>query len=379
MLLVLILEMCPPLLLLVGILSDYLANSPLRTFSLIYSNMSKTLLSMVLALGFLLPVSCDKITEATPQTSPVGMIGAYYTEIEEPDVKNSITNLNWTVGWSSGDAIAVVNLGTGAIAKYTIQSSYVGKNYGIFDHAEGNAGDGELVAVYPYSAASWEDGTLYVTLDDDVVYNANSSYASGEKPAFATNDIQITAKMSAADLSNELRFYRMVSLLTVTANVSLDEFQGENVSEAVISVDGESRIAGKAPVVFTGTVPSVSRNSSTLSQLSIKLTATTMISSANYIVRFIPVFPYNMSNGFRFEFLTDEYQMGFYRKISWNAPVNNNVNFVLFPGGFSQVFSREEATSDHTWWYSLKEGGLDQAGSYDGGNEMGSSAGGFED
>ncbi len=341
--------------------------------------MSKTLLPMVLALGVLLPISCDKISEATPQTSPVGMIGAYYTEIEEPDVKNSITNLNWTVGWSSGDAIAVVNLGTGAIAKYTIQSSYVGKNYGIFDHADGNAGDGELVAVYPYSAASWEDGTLYVTLEDEVVYNASNSYSSGQKPAFATNDIQITAKMSATDLSNELYFYRVVGLITVTANVSLDEFIGQTVSDAVISVGGTSRIAGKAPVVFTGSVPSVARNSSTLSEVNVTLSSLPKISSSNYMVRFIPVFPYSTHNGICFEFLTDQYRLGFFRKISWNASVNNNTNFVLFPGGFTQVFSKEEATTDGTWWYSLKEGGLDQAGSYDGGNEMGSSAGGFEE
>ncbi len=341
--------------------------------------MGRTLSLAVFTMSILLQISCDKIPEEKTKTSPVERIGAYYDEIEEPDVKNTISNLKWTVGWSSGDAIAVVNLGTGAIAKYTVQSSYIGKNYGIFDYADGNAGDGDLVAVYPYSAASWENGTLYVTLEDEVVYNASNSYGSGQKPAFATNDIQITAKMSAADLSNELEFYRVVGLITVTANVSLDEFIGQTVSEAVISVGGSSRLAGKAPVVFNGNIPSVARNSSTLSQVNITLSSLPKISSANYMVRFIPVFPYSTHNGICFEFVTDSYRMGFLRKISWNASVNNNTNFVLFPGGFTQVLSKEEATVDATWWYSLKSGGMDRSGEFknEGESHYGSTAGSF--
>lgn len=333
---------------------------------------------MVFALSILLPLSCNKMDKAEPQASGIQSIRACYTEIPEPDTKNNISNLRWTVGWNAGDAIAVVNLGTGATAKYMIQSSYVGKNYGIFDHVSGDAGDGELIAIYPFSAASWEDGTLYVTLDDDVVYNASGSYGVDEKPAFATNDIQISPKLSAADLSNELSFYRVVSLISVTANVSLDEFRGETVSDAIISVGGASHIAGKAPVVFSGAgVPSIARNSGSLSKVNVKLGANPKIYSSDYVVRFVPVLPYGTHNGIHFEFITPKYQLGFYRKINWNSPVNSNTYFSLFPGGYTQVESRDDAVADSQWWYTLKAGGMDKAGGFGADGELGSSAGGF--
>jgi hypothetical protein len=323
--------------------------------------------------------ACVKQKDAALPGPSVLSIKACYTDIEEPDTKNAISNLNWQVGWNAGDAIAVVNMGTGAIAKYTIQSSYVGKNYGVFDHADGDAGDGELVAVYPFSAASWEAGTLYVTLEDHVVYNASGSYGGSEKPAFATNDIQVTAKMSASDLSDVLGFYRLVSLMTVVSNVSEEQFIGEKVSDAVISLEGAGRIAGKAAVNFDGSgKPSLTRNGGTLSAVNCKLTSLPKIASANYIVRFIPLLPYSTNDGLRFEFLTENYSVGFYRKIKWNSIVNNNTNFTLFPGGFTKVFSQEDATFDSAWWYTFKKGGMDRAGGFSGdGSEMGSTAGGF--
>lgn len=336
----------------------------------VFSNVACSLL--VLAL-----FSCAKQESENVSFGPGQSILAVYTDINEPETKNTISNLQWTVGWSEGDEIAVVNLGTGAIAKYTIQSSYVGKNYGIFDHTSGDAGDGSLVAVYPYSAASWEAGTLYVTLQKDVVYNASGSYAPAEKPSFSTNDIQISKPMTASALSNELHFNRVISLMTVYANFSKNDLRGQSVNNLVIQAPG---IAGKAAVSFNGEgVPSITRSSGTLSEINCSLTSAPIISSANYIARFIPLLPYSTSSGLYYCFSTTDYELGVYRQRTWNSTINGNTNFFVYEAAGTQVKSKDYATIDMAWWYTSKDGGMNDSGSFGntGDTQYGSTAGRF--
>ena len=131
----------------------------------------RSLLLPVLVLG-LLTSSCLKNTQAggSDERFTVSRITAAYTPTEDVNTKNEMGSVNYDVYWTAGDQIAIVNMGNGAIHRYTVNSSSVGKIKGVFDaNAEYSYGDeDQLVAVYPYDAASWSGSNLFVTLNNEV-------------------------------------------------------------------------------------------------------------------------------------------------------------------------------------------------------------------
>lgn len=328
--------------------------------------------------------ACNK---NNPGTEKEGMIiptiSAVYTDIEELQTKNEITSLQWNVGWKTGDQIAVVNLSTGAKARYTIQSAYVGENHGCFDYTDGDAvGTGSIVAIYPYSAVSLSSEKnvstdlydLYVTVQDEV------SYSASENTAFSSNDIQVTRILTADALSNDISFFRMVTLVSVQSNISLEEIKSNSVSSIVLSMASASAgLAGKATVVFDEGVPSVATNSGDASEIKCNLTTTPALASVDQMMRFIPMFPFNRSEGIRIIMNTDDYTVGFFRKGNKLYRANGHTTFQLFEGAYTEVFSQDEATFDKAWWYVSNEGGKNDSGAFENGAESvyGSTAGSF--
>lgn len=342
--------------------------------------MKYTFIFIACSLTLLACLSCNK-QERLPVSWAPETIGAVYSELEDAETKNSVVGISWPIKWSSGDEIAVVNLTTGSIAKYQVQSAYVGQADAKFDYVSGTVGEGEIVAVYPYSSVSYEDGILYVELEDEVVYNANGSYAPGEKPAFATNDIQITNKLTPAQLTNVLTFNRVVSLITVYAHVAHENLIGQVAHGITLQSPG---ITGKSAVSFDGSgKPSVIRGAGPqkTDRVYCALTSAPVLSNTNYPVRFIPVFPYRLDDGFYFIFTTDDYEVGLCRKASWNSSVNYNANYYFFEAAATPVQSQDNAIFNLSWWYNSRPAEDEStSGAFDNGiGYGGNNAGGFQE
>jgi hypothetical protein len=260
--------------------------------------MKITIFFVACSLTLLTALSCNKQERLSVSWAPE-TIGAVYSDLEDAETKNAVVGISWPIRWSSGDQIAVVNLTTGSIAKYQVQAAYVGQANAMFDYVSGTVGEGEIVAVYPYSSVSYEGGTLYVELEDEVVYNASGSYAPGEKPAFATNDIQITDKLTPAQLTNVLSFNRVVSLITVYVHMTKEDLIGQKAQGITFQSPG---LAGKSAVSFDGSgKPSVIRGAGPqkTNQVYCTLTSAPVLSNTNYPVRFVPVFPYRLNVSIR--------------------------------------------------------------------------------
>ncbi|MBR5925163.1 MAG: hypothetical protein IKZ60_06830 [Bacteroidales bacterium] len=328
--------------------------------------------------------ACSKSETGTEKEGVcIPSISAVYTDIEEAQTKNEITSLRWSVGWKAGDQIAVVNLSTGAKARYTVQPAYVGENHGCFDYTDGDAvGTGSIVAIYPYSAVSLSSGKngstglydLLVTVQNEV------SYSASDNAAFSSNDIQITRILSSDELSNDISFYRVVTLVSVQSNISEEALKDKTVSSVVLSMASPSAgLAGTATVVFNEGIPSVAVNGGDATELKCNLTAAPILASIDQMMRFIPMFPFNRSEGIRIIMNADDYTVGFFRKGDKAYRANRHVTFQLFEGAYTEVFSQDEATFDRTWWYVSNEGGKNSPGSFGNGAETqyGSTAGKF--
>ena len=296
-----------------------------------------------------LPACVKQSNLESEESFSVSRITADYTPVEEA-TKNQIGSVNYDVYWSSGDQIAIVNMTQNTINRYTVNSSSVGKIKGVFDaNGEYSYADGDqLVAVYPYDAASWSSGNLYVTLKDEV------AYSSSNNSAFSDNDIQVSSLMTGAQFktlsanSSSLPFYRMVAFFTVTCVFSGSELRAQYASEMAFCHNG---ICGIAQVQFNDGVPSVAVNSGQGNSLTIALPDQHKMSSVSYVVKFIPVFPVNVNTGLAFVLKTQDYESGFYLEQAATIAARKNQSFVLFDGNYTQVPSRLEATNHLTWWW----------------------------
>ena len=332
-------------------------------------------------------VACEKNTQVeAPEEGvfTVSRISADYTPVSEVETKNEIGPVSFEVYWTEGDKIAIVNMDNGTIHSYTVNGSSVGKKNGVFDADatyEYSNGD-RLVAVYPYDAASWSGGNLYVTLKDAVEYR-NAKII----PAFAANDIQVSKIMTGAQFksliaaSSSLSFYRMVGLVTLTCVVSPAELRAQTAFELALYNEG---ICGTTQVTFNDDgVPEVAASSGTgsnNSRLAIALNPGHDMSSISYVVKFIPVIPVNENKGFSFVLRTEDYDAGFYLKQDKTITSNLVQSFVIYDGNYTQVASQMVATTHHDWWWGAKVA-YANAGSFVSVPEMvvgGNTAGSFE-
>lgn len=320
---------------------------------------SNLVLLPILALPIL--VACEKNARVeAPEEGvfTVSRISADYTPVSEVETKNMVGSVNYDVYWTSGDKIAIVNMDNGTIHSYTVNGSSVGKKNGVFDADDSYVytdGD-QLVAVYPYDAASWSGGNLNVTLKDAVEYHTTSDI-----PAFAANDIQVSKIMTGAQFksliaaSSSLSFYRMVGLVSLTCVVSPAELRAQTASELALYNEG---ICGTTQVAFDGNgVPSVAASSGTgsnNSRLAIALTPGHAMSSISYVVKFIPVIPVDENKGFAFVLRTEDYDAGFYLKQNKTITSNLVQSFVIYDGNYTQVASQMVATTHHDWWWGAK-------------------------
>lgn len=335
-------------------------------------------------LGLLLTslVGCNKQTGMEKPDNATSNKGftALYTAIDEPATKRTEPSVTYTAKWEDGDEIAIVvvsGTNSGRIDKYGLVPEYANKEAGVFEPSgsyDDFAADDILVAVYPFSSASFSGGNLYVTLEKDVEYVSTSNI-----PAFNDNDIQVSSQMTKAQFEAKLAadtplsFHRIVACVTVTCNMTQEDLLDEKVNKVTFVHSG---ISGKAQVQFSAGVPSVAVNTGDEDYVEISMTSKPFLTSVNYSLKFIPVFPCSMGTGFAFVYDTDNYEVGFYRKFAGEMGTTYNFqSFGLYEGAYTQVSSEENATFDKSWWYNYKEFSGEFTG--DGASMGGSTAGQF--
>lgn len=302
-----------------------------------------------------------------------------YCDIDEPDTKNSVGQVSYEVLWRAGDQVAVINKTKGTVQSFTLDASAAGKKQGVFnaDSAFEPGASDEIYIVYPYDKATLEGGKVYVTLDSEV------SYSSSDNSAFSQNDIQVSVKLTGAEMAStdyHTDLNRVVAFFTVSTNISSDFLIDERVSAITARVAG---ISGKAEVKFSDGKPYVDANGGDNSQIACEITSSPKpkLAQAGYKVRFIPMYPISLTGGQSFLLSTENYEVGFYRSSGSVAKANNQI-FQLFEGAYTRVNSEALATSNMTWWVSAKqEDFLDDsnAGAYANSSLPGSGAGSYGD
>ena len=341
------------------------------------------------ALFLFLFMSCSRTDiEGEEQFLRPSFSATYCLLEDDLETKNTIGNVNYTVLWSSGDKIAIVNLTQKKKYKYEVTNP--GNALGLFQPSEGviitaaDFVDGDKVcAVYPYDAAEIIDGggelgRLYVTLTDRLSYTSRTN-----SEAFSKNDIQVSSLITidTGDLATpiEINLRRQVAFVTISSHISEDAFKDISIQSVTISAD---HIAGRTEITFPSTDPVIDNNAGSESSMTV-LPASKKLSTISETVQFAPVFPGSLSEGITFILETTDYYVGFHRQGTSSLKKSTNNTYPLFSGAYTQVASQAEATFDKSWWIALKGPGVTPSGNAGGfgnpagANPNGSDAGGF--
>lgn len=117
-------------------------------------------------------------------------------------------NGSYSMIWSEGDEIAVIN--NGRLFKFTINAEDAGKQSATFSCEDGYYFDEtkEIIAYYPYNAVTYSYGKIYCDIPYNQVYTANS---------FDKNAMHMVAKRAAAK-SSPLTFNNLFGILKLRIN-----------------------------------------------------------------------------------------------------------------------------------------------------------------
>ena len=95
----------------------------------------------------------------------------------------------------------------------------------------------ELYIIYPYDAASLEDGQLYLSIYRD---EKEDSYSLSANKVFSRNDLLMSGRLTPASLNGDdlktrdITLYRLVALLNLTAGVSDSDLSYETVEKVLL-------------------------------------------------------------------------------------------------------------------------------------------------
>ena len=332
---------------------------------------SKQVVMLVLSVVAAAFVSCSKNEgNGTSDLSPFDF-RLEYTDIPA-ETKQSVSNLTFETRWDSSDAVAVYNATKGEINRYVVKSG-AGTSIAVFTPdgtAPSYASSDELYFIYPYEAASLEGGNLYLSIYRD---EEEDSFSLSSNKVFSRNDLLMSRRFKRSSLSegnldvSRITLYRLVALVNLTTAVSHDVFSNETIEKVHLKCKG---VAGKSAVTFTNGVPSLSTNGGSEDECVFLTADAPKMASKDYLARFVPIFPVNMSQesngGFSFILESDEYKVGFHRALNYTMKGNANVNYFLINGlfGLNPVAGEPAATTDFSWWYDIKDG-ISSAGSLD--------------
>lgn len=349
--------------------------------------MKKTRDYILFALAFLLSMaSCTKNVREPDnrQVYQISEIQAAYCnpQVDESQLtKNEVTDFYYSVVWRTGDEIALVNLTQNRIDRYQYNGADKGKD-NVFRAVGGPYSYGEsdvVYAVYPYSAASIDGSNLKVTLTDGLTFTSKSNNVP-----FKTNDIQVSKRLNPASIigngssDNVISLFRIVTLLSVFSVVNEPELADDLITALTIHIDG---CAGQATVQFNGDgEPYLSNNCGTANSMKVLLAGSHKLASpTSAAVSFIPLVPSALNGGIKLVFETADKIVGAYNE--YNATLGGNRYRDLYFNQrlYTLVNDEENATFKQSWWYTLKAGGMDRAGSFGSNSETnyGSTAGRF--
>ena len=292
-----------------------------------------------------------------------------YTDVEvateiagEEVTKQSVSSVKYETLWDASDAAALYNATKGVLTRYVVKSG-AGTKYAVFTPDGANpsldASD-ELYVIYPYEAASLEGGKLYLSIYRDPV---EDSYALSANKVFSRNDLLMSERFTPAILNKyrvntrNITFRRLVALLVLTTTVAHDDLYSEPIEKVRLKCKG---VAGKSAVTLTDGVPSLATNGGSEDECAFLTPSAPKMCSKDFLGRFIPVFPVNMSQdpngGFSFVLVGSEHEAGFHRALNYTMAGNATANYfltnILF--GVTPVADESAATTDFSWWYKIK-------------------------
>lgn len=218
----------------------------------------KQLRISALALGLAVLASCQNNIDIVPDIVGDGELIRVTLDVSSESLKAYVDE-DRSIKWQAGDKLAIYD-GV-AIREFSDESLTGGAVTASFS-GEVSANSAELIAVYPYSAASLEDGKLKVELPENQVFS-KGNVASGQIVAIGK---------VANDKSLRLRTAVGFAKITVTY---------ENINS--ITVIG-NRIAGKVELNAESAV--ISESASATSTL--KVSSETVIAPGTY---YIPLWP----------------------------------------------------------------------------------------
>jgi hypothetical protein len=325
---------------------------------------NKRILLIVSTLAAL--VSCSKVEEKA-----VGELSSTDFRLEYTDIdiateisdgiptKQIVSGVKFETNWEASDAVAVYNATRDELNRYVVKSG-AGTKYAVFTPdgvAPSYGASDELYIIYPYDAASLEGGQLYLSIYRD---EKEDSYSLSANKVFSRNDLLMSERLTPASLNGDdlktrdITLYRLVALLNLTAGVSDSDLSYETVEKVLLKCKG---VAGKSAVEFTDGVPSLTPNAGSEDKCIFLTADAPKMASKDYLGRFIPIFPVNMSqdpnNGFSFILLGDAHEAGFHRALDYTMEGNASVNFFLVNGlfGLYPLYNEADAYTDFSWWY----------------------------